>query len=119
MARVTCAPTRRKRHNKILKMAKGYRGGRGKLFRTAIETVHRALVYSYRDRKVKKRLFRRLWITRISSSCKNEGISYSKLIYGLNKADIQIDRKNLAEMAINDLNGFKKLVAVAKEQIAN
>ena len=119
MARVNYAPARKKRHHKVLNMAKGYRGGRGKLYRTALETVKRALVYSYRDRKVRKRLFRRLWITRISVACKNEGISYSRFIYGLNKAGIQMDRKILSELAVNDANGFKKIIAVAKEQIAD
>ena len=119
MARVKHAVARRKRHSKILKLAKGYRGGRGRLYRTALETIKRALVYNYRDRKVRKRLFRRLWITRISVACKNEGISYSKLIYGLNKAGIQMDRKNLAEMAVNDSDSFKKVVTIAKEQNAD
>ncbi len=119
MARVKRAPARRERHKKVLKAAKGYRGGRRKLYRTALETVKRAFVYSYRDRKVRKRFFRSLWITRISSACKNEGLSYNKFIDGLNKAGVKIDRKNLAEMALSDSEGFKKLVSLAKEQISN
>ncbi len=117
MARVKRAPARKKRHNKILKMAKGYRGGRGKLYRTVLETVKRALVYSYRDRKVRKRLFRRLWINRISIACKNEGLSYSKLINGLNKANVTLNRKQLAQMALDDSEGFKQIVSLAKEHI--
>lgn len=118
MARVKRAPARRKRRKKILKMAKGYRGGRRKLYRTALETVRRALVYSYRDRKVKKRTFRRLWITRISSACKREGISYNRFIAGLNKAGVKIDRKNLAQIALSDSQAFRELVSLAKDQSA-
>ncbi|MDD5613542.1 MAG: 50S ribosomal protein L20 [Candidatus Omnitrophica bacterium] len=117
MARVRRAPARKQRHKKIFQMAKGFRGGRGKLYRTALETVRRALVYSYRDRKVKKRVFRRLWIMRMSVACKDEGISYSRLIYGLNKAGLELNRKQLAEMAVNDREGFRKIVALAKDHI--
>ncbi|MDP8252816.1 MAG: 50S ribosomal protein L20 [Candidatus Kaelpia aquatica] len=117
MVRVRRAPARKKRHNKVLKMAKGYRGGRGKLYRTALETVRRALVYSYRDRKVRKRIFRRLWINRVSIACKNEDFSYSKLINGLTKADVQLNRKQLAQMALDDREGFKQIVSLAREHI--
>ena len=117
MARVKRAPARKKRHSKILKMAKGYRGGRGKLYRTALETVRRALVYSYRDRKVRKRVFRRLWINRISIACKNEDFSYSKLINGLIKAGVELNRKQLAQMVLDDNEGFKQVVVLAKEHI--
>jgi large subunit ribosomal protein L20 len=119
MARVTRAPARKKRHKKILKMAKGYRGGRSKLYRTALETVKRALVYSYRDRRARKRFFRRLWITRISAACQREGISYSQFINGLNRAGVKINRKNLAEMALSDEQGFRQLVTLAKQQLNN
>ena len=115
MARVRYAPTRKKKHKKVFKMAKSYRGGRSKLYRTALETVDRALVYSYRDRKARKRSFRQLWITRISAACKKEGISYNKFISALNKAGVKIDRKNLAQLAVSDARGFKKLVAFAKK----
>ena len=117
MARVRRAPARKKRHKKVFQTAKGFRGSRGKLYRTALETVRRALVYSYRDRKVKKRVFRRLWIMRMSMACKDEGISYSRLIYGLNKAGLELNRKQLAEMAVNDREGFKKIVSLAKDHI--
>ncbi|MDP8216296.1 MAG: 50S ribosomal protein L20 [Candidatus Kaelpia imicola] len=117
MVRVKRAPARKKRHNKILKMAKGYRGGRGKLYRTALETVRRALVYSYRDRKVRKRIFRRLWINRVSIACKNEDFSYSKLINGLTKAGVQLNRKQLSEMALDDREGFRQIVSLAREHI--
>lgn len=119
MARVRRAPARKRRHKKILKMAKGYWGGRRRLYRTALETVRRALVYSYRDRRVRRRSFRRLWILRISAACKREGISYSRFIAGLNKAGVKINRKNLAELAVNDAENFRKLVALAKEHISN
>lgn len=117
MVRVKRSPATRKRHKKILRMAKGYYGGRRKLYRTALETVRRALVYSYRDRKAKKRVFRSLWILRISSALKKEGISYSRFIHALNKAGVKINRKNLAEMSVNDIQGFRELVSLAKEQI--
>jgi large subunit ribosomal protein L20 len=119
MARVKRAPARKKRHKKVFKMAKGYYGGRRKLYRTALETVRRALVYSYRDRKVRKRVFRRLWILRISSACKEIGISYSKFIDGLKKTGIDINRKALADIAINDQDAFRKLADLAKQKIHN
>jgi large subunit ribosomal protein L20 len=117
MARVKRAPARKKRHNKVLKMAKGFRGGRGKLYRTALESVRRALIYSYRDRKVRKRVFRQLWVSRISIASKNEGLSYSRFISGLNKAGVGLNRKQLAQMALEDSEGFKQVVSLAKEQI--
>ncbi|HDL09718.1 MAG TPA: 50S ribosomal protein L20 [Candidatus Omnitrophica bacterium] len=119
MARATRSPARRKKHKKILKMAKGYRGGRSKLYRTALETVKRALVYSYRDRRVRKRFFRRLWITRISAACQKEGISYSQFINGLNRAGVKVDRKNLAQIALTDETGFRQLVDLAKQHLNN
>jgi len=103
----------RRRRNRILKMAKGYVGGRHRLFRTATEAVDRALAYAYRDRKARKRDFRRLWIVRINAAARLSGMSYSKLIGGLNKADIQLDRKVLANMAIMDPKAFSQVVKTA------
>ncbi len=96
-------------------MAKGYVGGRRKLFRSAVETVERALVYAYRDRKVKKREFRKLWIVRINAAVREQGVSYSRFIDGLNKAKVALDRKVLAELAISDPSGFAKVVELAKQ----
>ena len=115
MPRVKRGNKKRKRRKKILKLAKGYRGARSKLYRTATEAVDRALNYAYRDRRAKKRDFRRLWITRINAAARLEGISYSKLLHGLNKANISIDRKILAELAVSDPVGFSKIVHLAKE----
>lgn len=100
----------KKRHNKYMKMAKGYRGGRGRLYRSAREGVERALCFAYRDRKARKREMRRLWIVRISAAVKELGCSYSRFIDGLNKAAINLDRKVLADMAISDPAGFAQLV---------
>ncbi len=99
----------RHRRNKVLKLAKGFRGGHSKLFRTAADTVDRALNYSYRDRKVRKREFRALWIARINAAVRGCGLSYSRFINGLKKAGIALDRKVLAELAISDPNGFAKI----------
>jgi large subunit ribosomal protein L20 len=104
----------RERRKKILKQAKGYRGGRRTLYRTARETVERALVYAYRDRKQRKRHFRSLWIARINAAARINGMSYSRFISGLKQAEIDIDRKMLAEMAVNDSDGFKKLAEAAR-----
>ena len=104
----------RQRRNKVLKLAKGYVGGRRRLFRTAVETVQRALVFAYRDRKVKKRDFRKLWIVRINAASREYGLSYSRFVAGLNKAQVLIDRKILAELAISDPAGFASLVNLAK-----
>lgn len=114
MPRVKHAVATHKRHKKMLKQAKGYWGLRSKLYRRAKETVQRALVYSYRDRRAKKRQFRRLWITRISIACKNHGISYNRFINGLKKAKIELDRKILADLAVNDSAVFSKLVEMSK-----
>ena len=113
MARVTRGFKARRRRKKILKMARGYVGGRHRLFRTATEAVDRALCYAYRDRKTKKRDFRQLWIARISAAAKQNGISYSKLIGGLKKANIDLDRKVLSNMAIVDPNAFAQVVKLA------
>jgi large subunit ribosomal protein L20 len=114
MARVKKGVTARKRHKKIIKLAKGYRGSKSKLFRPANQAVLKALSHSYRGRKLKKRDFRKLWIARINAAARSNGMSYSKFINGLKKAGIQINRKMLSEMAINDDNGFTQLVDIAK-----
>lgn len=104
----------RERRKKVLKQAKGFRGGRRTLYRTARETVDRALVYAYRDRKQRKRHFRTLWIARINAAARINGLSYSRFINGLKRAEVDIDRKMLAEMAVNDSDGFRKLADVAR-----
>ncbi|HPA15288.1 MAG TPA: 50S ribosomal protein L20 [Desulfobacterales bacterium] len=106
----------RRRRNKVLKLAKGYRGGHSKLFRTAADTVDRALMYAYRDRKGRKRDFRRLWIVRINAAARMNNLSYSKLIHGLKTAKIELDRKVLAELAISDPNGFSQIADLASGQ---
>ena len=113
MARVTRGFKARRRRKKVLKMARGYVGGRHRLFRTATEAVDRALCYAYRDRKAKKRDFRQLWIARISAAAKLNGISYSRLIGGLKKANIDLDRKVLSNMAIVDPKAFSQVVQLA------
>ncbi|MGA7276646.1 MAG: 50S ribosomal protein L20 [Desulfocapsaceae bacterium] len=115
MPRVTRGFKARRRRNRVLKLAKGYRGGRHKLYRTATEAVDRALVYAYRDRRTKKRDFRRLWITRINAGARMHGLSYSRLMGGLNKAGVELDRKVLANMAILDPNAFSEVVKIAAE----
>ncbi len=112
--RVKTGVVRRRRHKKILKLAKGFYSGRRKHFRKAKEQLERSLVYAYRDRKRKKRDFRRLWIVRINAGCRLNGISYSKFIYGLNKAGVKLDRKILADLAMNDAPAFAKVVEMAK-----
>ena len=114
MARVTGGMTTRKRHKKILKLAKGYRGGKSKLFRVANEAVMKSLVYAYNGRRLKKRDFRRLWITRISAAAKLNGMNYSQFMNGLKKAEIDINRKMLSEIAIHDAAAFTMLVEQAK-----
>ncbi|RKX58426.1 MAG: 50S ribosomal protein L20 [Thermodesulfobacteriota bacterium] len=106
----------RRRHKKIIKMAKGYWGQRKNVFRRAKETIERALVYAYRDRKQKKRDFRRLWQIRINAAARLNGLNYSKFIGGLKKAGIELDRKVLANLAMNEPEVFSKLVEVAKAQ---
>lgn len=114
MARIKSAVTTRKRHKKILKLAKGYRGAKSKLFRTANEAVMKSLVYSYIGRKQRKRDFRKLWIARINAAARMNGISYSRLMNGLKKANIEINRKMLSEIAIADPAAFTSLVEKAK-----
>jgi len=117
MPRVKRGFKARRRRNKVLKLAKGYRGARGKLFRSATEAVDRALNYAYRDRKVKKRDFRALWIARINAAARMNGLSYSRLVHGLKKADIGLDRKILAQLAVVDPTGFGAVVEKAKAQL--
>jgi large subunit ribosomal protein L20 len=117
MARVKGGPRLRRRHKKILKLAKGYYGGKHRLFRPANETVMKALSYAHRDRRTKKRNFRRLWITRINAAARTQGISYSRLMNGLKKAGIDLNRKVLADMAVHDAAGFTQLIARAKESL--
>ncbi|BCD67222.1 50S ribosomal protein L20 [Nitratiruptor sp. YY09-18] len=112
--RVKTGFVRRRRHKKILKMAKGFYSGRRKHFRKAKEQLERSLVYAYRDRKQKKRDFRKLWITRINAACRLNDISYSRFIHGLKQAGIELDRKILADMAMNDPAAFAKVVEQAK-----
>lgn len=106
----------RRRRKKVLKLAKGFVGGRSKLFRTAADSVDKALNYAYRDRKVRKRDFRQLWIARINAGARMNDISYSKFIHGLKQAGIEIDRKILAELAVSDPAAFTKLAATAAVQ---
>ena len=113
MSRVKRGFKARRRRNKVLKMARGYVGGRHRLFRTATEAVDRALAYAYRDRKARKRDFRRLWIARINAAARLNGMSYSKLIGGLKKADIELDRKVLSNMAIMDPSAFSQVAKAA------
>ena len=107
----------RKRRKKVLKLAKGYRGGRSKLFRTAADAVDKALMYAYRDRRVRKRDFRRLWIARINAAVRMNNLSYSKFIHGLKLADVRLDRKVLAELAVSDPLGFSKIANLASQQL--
>ena len=114
MARVKTGIVRRRRHKKILKMARGFFSGRRKHFRKAKEQLERSMVYAFRDRRQKKRDFRRLWITRINAACRLNDISYSRFINALNKANIDLDRKILADMAMNDPEAFTTVVKQAK-----
>jgi large subunit ribosomal protein L20 len=118
MPRVKKSVTTRKRRKRVLKEAKGYRGGRGRLYRISTEAVDRAHKFAYRDRKAKKRVFRSLWITRINAAARAHNLTYSQLISGLKKAEIEIDRKILAEIAVSDPLGFSKIVELAKGQQA-
>ena len=107
----------RKRRKKVLKLAKGFRGGRSKLFRTAADAVDKALMYAYRDRRARKRDFRRLWIARINAAARMNNLSYSKFIHGLKLADIRLDRKVLAELAVSDPSGFSKIADLALQKV--
>ena len=114
MVRVRSSVATRRRRKKVLKQAKGFRGARSKLFKSAKETLIRARAYSYRDRRVRRRDFRRLWITRIGAATKLNGLSYSRFVDGLKKAGVELDRKVLAEIAVRDEAGFAALVVQAK-----
>jgi len=114
MPRVTRGFKARRRRNRVLKLAKGFRGARSRLYKTATEAVDRALVYAYRDRRTKKRDFRRLWIARINAGARMNEMSYSKLMGGLKKANVEMDRKVLANLAILDAGAFTKVVKMAK-----
>lgn len=115
MPRVTRGFKARRRRNKVLKLARGFRGGRSRLYKTATEAVDRALNYAYRDRKAKKRDFRSLWIARINAGARINDMSYSQLMGGLKKANVDLDRKTLANLAILDANAFARVVRIAKE----
>jgi large subunit ribosomal protein L20 len=116
--RTTKGSARNKAKKRLFKKAKGYRGGRGTLLRTVKETLVRAEAFAYRDRRVRKRDFRRLWITRISAAVRAHDMSYSQFINGLNKAEIGLNRKMLSEMAIHDPEGFEQVVEAAKSAVA-
>ncbi len=118
MARIKGGLNAKKKHNRVLKLAKGYRGARSKQYRIAKQSVMRALTSAYAGRKQRKRQFRRLWITRINAAARLNGLSYSKFMYGLKAADIDLNRKMLAEMAVNDKEGFAALADAAKAKLA-
>ena len=118
MPRVTNSVATRSRRKKVLKLAKGYYSGRRKLFKHAKETIERGFNYAYRDRRVRKREFRQLWIARINAATRAHGLSYSAFISGLKKANIEVDRKVLADLAVNDIAAFGRFIQAAKEALA-
>ena len=118
MARIKGGMNAKKKHNRVLKLAKGYRGARSKQYRVAKQSVMRALTSSYAGRKQKKRQFRQLWIARINAAARMNGLSYSKFMYGLKLAGIELNRKVLADMAVNDAEGFATLAELAKSKVA-
>ena len=118
MARIKGGMNAKKKHNRVLKLAKGYRGARSKQYRIAKQSVMRALKSSYAGRKERKRQFRQLWIARINAAARMNGLSYSKFMYGLKQAGVTLNRKVLSEMAINDAEGFAKLAELAKSKLA-
>ncbi len=118
MARIKGGLGAKKRHNRVLKLAKGYRGARSKQYRVAKQSVMRALTSSYAGRKERKRQFRQLWIARINAAARMNGLSYSKFMYGLKQAEVELNRKVLADMAVNDPAGFATLAEVAKSKLA-
>ena len=118
MARIKCGMNAKKKHNRVLKLAKGYRGARSKQYRVAKQSVMRALTSSYAGRKQKKRQFRQLWIARINAAARMNGLSYSKFMYGLKLAGVELNRKVLADMAVNDAEGFATLAELAKSKVA-
>lgn len=117
MARIKGGMYARKKHNRVLKLAKGYRGARSKQYRIAKQSVMRALASAYAGRKERKRQFRRLWIARINAAARINGLSYSKFMYGLKQAEVDINRKMLAELAVNDAEGFAELAKIAKGKL--
>jgi large subunit ribosomal protein L20 len=119
MPRTRKSPNRRKRHKKVLTRAKGFRGGRRRLFTTATDAVHKAYQHQYADRRRKKRDFRKLWIQRINAATREHGLSYNRFINGLTKANVEVDRKMLSEIAVSDPVAFVKFVEIAKENIDN
>ena len=118
MARIKCGLNAKKRHNRVLKLAKGYRGARSKQYRVAKQSVMRALTSSYAGRKERKRQFRQLWIARINAAARINGLSYSKFMFGLKQAGVVMNRKVLSDMAINDAEGSTKLAELAKTKLA-
>ena len=118
MARIKGGLNAKKKHNRVLKLAKGYRGARSKQYRIAKQSVMRALTSSYAGRKQKKRQFRQLWIARINAAARINGLSYSKFMYGLKLAGVEMNRKVLSDMAISDAEGFAKLAELAKSKLA-
>ncbi|TGY96980.1 50S ribosomal protein L20 [Petralouisia muris] len=118
MARIKGGLNARKKHNRVLKLAKGYRGARSKQYRVAKQSVMRALTSSYAGRKERKRQFRQLWIARINAAARINGISYSQFMHGLKLAGVEVNRKMLAEMAVNDAEGFATLAELAKSKVA-
>ena len=118
MARIKGGMNVKKKHNRVLKLAKGYRGARSKQYRVAKQSVMRALTSSYAGRKQKKRQFRQLWIARINAAARMNGLSYSKFMYGLKLAGVELNRKVLADMAVNDAEGFATLAELAKSKVA-
>ena len=118
MARIKGGLNAKKKHNRVLKLAKGYRGARSKQYRVAKQSVMRALTSSYAGRKERKRQFRQLWIARINAAARMNGLSYSKFMYGLKLAGVELNRKVLADMAVNDAQGFASLVELAKSKLA-
>ena len=118
MARIKGGLGAKKKHNRVLKLAKGYRGARSKQYRVAKQSVMRALTSSYAGRKQRKRQFRQLWIARINAAARMNGLSYSRFMYGLKEAGVEMNRKILADMAVNDASGFAKLAELAKEKLA-
>ncbi len=118
MARIKGGLNAKKKHKRVLKLAKGYRGARSKQYRIAKQSVMRARATAYRGRKERKRQFRQLWIARINAAARMNGLSYSRFMYGLKLAEVEINRKMLAEMAVNDADGFKTLAELAKSKLA-
>jgi large subunit ribosomal protein L20 len=117
MPRVKRAVHAHKKRRKIMKAAKGFRGGKGRLYRQAMETVARALQYAYRDRRVRKREFRALWITRVNAAAREHGLSYSQFMFGLKKAGVEVDRKVLADIAVHDAEAFRALADAARTAV--